>query len=77
MKELLDLLEERITRLLEETNGLRLENDRLRQELASGASLGEENRTLRDALAQEVSVRETATRRIDELLSRLKERIPE
>ena len=78
MKELLDLLEERIGGLLEETHSLRLENDRLRQELATGtSSLTEENHALRDALAQEQTVRETATHRIDALLLRLKERLPE
>jgi cell division septum initiation protein DivIVA len=78
MKELLDLLEERVSVLLEETRTLRQENKRLLLELTNtSASLKEENRMLREALAREQSVKETATQRIDARLSRLKERLPE
>ena len=72
MKELLDLLEERVASLLVETHTLRQENERLRRELQeSAAPLAEENTTLRAALTEERSVRETAVQRIDALLHRI------
>ncbi len=78
MKELLDLLEERVTALLQETQALRQENETLRRELSDKtAPLAEENRSLHDALAQEQAIKETAAKRIDALLLRITERIPE
>lgn len=78
MKELLDLLEERVTALLEEVRSLRLENDQLRRDLADKiAPLAEENASLQEALLQEQITRETAADRIDALLRRLSEHKPE
>ena len=78
MKELLDLLEERVTSLLEETDALRQENTQLQRDLAEKTgSLAEENSALREALAQERTARETAASRIDALLQRLTTRLPE
>ena len=78
MKELLDLLEERVTSLLEETHALKQENARLRRELVEKTGpLAEENAALQEALAQERNARETAANRIDALLQRLTRHMPE
>lgn len=78
MNELLDLLEERVTALLGEVRSLRLENNQLRRDLADKiAPLTEENASLKEALDQEQTTRETAARRIDALLRRLSEHKPE
>ena len=78
MKELLDLLEERVNSLLGEVQALRRENDQLRRDLADKvAPLADENASLKNALAEEQTTRETAARRIDALLRRLSERMPE
>ena len=78
MKELLDLLEERVTALLRETQALKQENENLRRELTEKTvPLAEENRSLHDALAQEQAVKEAAAKRIDALLLRITERLPE
>ena len=72
MKELLDLLEERVTALLDEVRALQQENAQLKQDLTDKLGpLTEENSALRDALAQEQTARETAANRIDALLQRL------
>ncbi len=78
MKELLDLLDERVTSLLEEVHGLRRKNEQLRQDLAGKIGpLEKENATLKEALAQERAAKETAAERIDTLLQRLTKRMPE
>ena len=78
MKELLDLLEERVTSLMEEVHALRQENTQLRQALEDqSTSLAEENTVLREALSQEHTVREMAANRIDALLQRLTRQMPE
>lgn len=78
MKELLDLLEERVTSLVEETDALRQKNTQLQQDLAEKTgSLAEENSALREALAQERTAREAAASRIDALLQRLTKHLPE
>ena len=72
MKELLDLLDERVASLMQEVDVLRQENTNLRREMAEQAApLVSENQTLRDALSQEKAVREAAAGRIDALLNRL------
>lgn len=72
MKELLDLLEERVGALMDEVQILQRENVQMKQNLADiTGPLTEENSALRDALAQEQSARETAASRIDTLLQRL------
>ncbi|GHV50552.1 hypothetical protein FACS1894168_1830 [Deltaproteobacteria bacterium] len=78
MNEILDLLEKRVIALVEEVRGLKRENARLRQELNDKIGpLAEENASLQKALAQEKSTRETAAKRIDALLQRVTERVPE
>ena len=78
MKELLDLLEERVTSLLGEVDAVRRENARLRRDLTEKAGLlAEENATLKEALAQERTARENAANRIDSLLQRLAKHMPE
>ncbi len=78
MKELLDLLDERVTSLLEEVHVLRQENAQLQRDLSEKTgSLAEENSALREALAQERNARETAANRIDALLQRLTKHMPE
>lgn len=78
MKELMDLLEERVISLVEEMDALRRENVQAKQDLAEKTgSLEEENAALREALSQERAARETAARRIDALLQRLAKYLPE
>ena len=78
MKELLDLLDERVTSLLEEVHGLRQENEQLWQDLTDKIDpLEKENAALKEALAQERTAKETAAERIDALLQRLTKRTPE
>lgn len=78
MKELLDLLDEGVTSLMEEVRTLRRENNQLRQDMAElTGPLTEENAALHKALAEEQNTRETAVQRIDALLQRLTDRIPE
>ncbi len=78
MKELLDVLDERVASLLREIDALRQENAQLRQGLAEKTgSLAEENAALQEALAQERIAKQTAASRIDSLLQRLAEHMPE
>lgn len=78
MKELLDMLEARVASLLDERDHLRQEIETLRGELERAEGpLQEEVSSLREELAREKAVREVATQRIDALLLRVKERIPE
>lgn len=78
MKELLDLLDERVGSLLRETDALRQENAQLRQNLAERTgSLAEENTVLQEALAQERAAKEMAANRIDSLLQCLAKHMPE
>ncbi len=78
MKELLDLLDERVTSLLEEVHGLRRENEQLRHDLTDKTDpLEKENAMLKEALAQERTAKETAAERIDGLLQRLTKRMSE
>ena len=78
MKELLDMLEERVTSLMEEMHALRLDNERLQRDLAEKTGpLAEENATLKEALSQERTAKETAANRIDALLQRLTKHMPE
>ena len=58
--ELLDLLEQRVGSLLDEVAALRVENRRLREEVAAGQHKDEEIRALRDEAAQEKQVRAPA-----------------
>lgn len=69
--ELLDLLEQRVGSLLDEVAALRVENRRLREEVAAGQHKDEEIRALRDEAAQEKQVREQALTRVDALLRRI------
>ncbi len=69
--ELLDLLEQRVGSLLDEVAALRVENRRLREEVAAGQHKDEEIRALRDEVAQEKQVREQALTRVDALLRRI------
>ena len=69
--ELLDLLEQRVESLLDEAAALRVENRRLREEVAAGQHKDEEIRALRDEVAQEKQVREQALTRVDALLRRI------
>ena len=72
MKEILDLLEERVRILMDEMETLRRENDRLRKDLAANATaLAEENAALKAALDQERNTREAAALRIEALVQRL------
>ncbi len=78
MKELLDLLDERVTSLLEEVHGLRRKKEQLLQDMADKIDpLEKENAMLKEALAQERTTRETAAERIDTLLQRLTKHMPE
>lgn len=78
MKELLDTLEAKIVALLEERDSLHRELGELRGEQARAVEpLRQEIASLKEELATEQAVRETATQRIDALLLRVKERIPE
>jgi FtsZ-binding cell division protein ZapB len=78
MKELLDQLELKISTLLDERDALRKELEELRGEQARALPpLREEITALKKELAEEQAVREAATQRIDALLLRVKERIPE
>lgn len=75
--ELLNLLEERVQALVAQTERLRDENRRL--ELASSEGLQslhglqEENRLLKESLAQEQRLKDEVLERIDALLERLKD----
>ena len=69
--ELLDLLEQRVGSLLDEVAALRVENRRLREEVAAGQHKDEEIRALRDEAAQEKQVREQALMRVDAMLRRI------
>lgn len=78
MNEILDLLEQHVLSLLEETDALRRENARLQRDLTEKTGLlAEEKSALQEALAQEKAARETAAERINALLQRLTERKPE
>jgi len=78
MNEILDLLERRVHSLLDEMSALQREKDELRRDLTEKTGhLAEENASLKEALAQEKTARETAAERINALLQRLTERMPE
>ncbi len=78
MNELLDQLEAKMIGLMDQCEALRRDNDMLRQEFDRTLTpLRQEVETLREELARERSVREATTQRIDALLLRVKERIPE
>lgn len=78
MKELLDLLENHVTSLMEATNTLQQENIQLKQDIVKKTeSLAEENAALREALVQERTAREAAAGRIDVLLQRLTKHLQE
>lgn len=70
---MLEQLESKINELLETLAGLRKENARLRQEIATGTSAHEEEaRRLREELQQERDAKEAVLSRIDALLDKLK-----
>lgn len=72
------MLEERVSSLMEEAHALRQENKELKQDLTDKTGpLADENSALREALAQERTARETAANRVDALLQRLTQHIPE
>lgn len=80
MEELLDMLETRVLSLLDERDRLQAEIDTLRGELEreqAGGPLREKITELQAELAREQVVREVAAQRIDALLLRVRERIPE
>ena len=78
MKELLDLLEERVTSIMEEVHILRQENMQLRQDSTIKIEqMAEEVAELREALSKERDVKEMAANRIDTLLQRLTKQITE
>ena len=72
--ELLDLLENRISDLLERLERLEGENRRLNNELTQGRdTLLAENQSLKAALEEEKDNKAVVLRRIDALLARLKD----
>lgn len=75
--ELLDLLEKRISTLMEELAHLRHENGQLREELsathATYAQQQAEVASLKEALVQEGQLKDTVLERIEFLLQRLKD----
>ncbi len=76
--ELLDLLENRISDLLERLERLEGENRRLNNELTQGRdTLLAENQSLKAALEEEKDNKAVVLRRIDALLSRLKDQTGE
>ena len=78
MKELLDLLEERVSSLMDEVHALRQENAQLRRDMTEKtAPLVEQNSVLQEALDQERNTREAAAKRLDALLQRLNEHMPD
>lgn len=78
MNEILDLLEQRVHSLLDEMNVLQRENDQLQRDLTEKTGhLMEENASLKEALAREKTARETAAERVNALLQRLTDRMPE
>lgn len=76
--ELLDLLENRISDLLERLERLEGENRRLNNELTQGRdTLLAENQSLKAALEEEKDNKAVVLRRIDALLARLKDQTGE
>jgi cell division septum initiation protein DivIVA len=76
--ELLDLLENRISDLLERLESLESENKRLKGELMQGRdTLLAENQSLKTALEDEKNNKAVVLRRIDVLLSKLKDQAGE
>lgn len=75
--ELLNLLEERVQALVTQTERLRAENHRLESASSEGQgalhALQEENRMLKESLAQEQRLKDEVLERIDALLERLKD----
>lgn len=69
--ELLELLEQRVEALLMEVEGLRDENRRLHEEMATLRHSVEDADELRRQLAQEQEVRADALNRVDRLLKRI------
>ena len=75
--ELLDLREERVLDLVNETCRMRVEYRRMMQDTsgqtAEVQALREENRILKESLAQEQKIKDEVLQRIDTLLERLKD----
>lgn len=75
--ELLDMLEARVAGLMAEVERLRMENQRIAatssETVAARQTLQEENRRLRDDLAQEQQLKDEVLERIDALLARIKD----
>lgn len=73
--ELLNLLEERVDGLVAELEMLRSENRRIvaasAEAVAGYQALQEENRSLREALAQEQQLKDEVLERVDAILGRL------
>ncbi len=79
--EILNLLEERVIRLMQELERVRKENGQILQEGSEQAaklqaeldSMREENQLLKDLLAEEEQVKDNVLQRVDSLLERLKD----
>ena len=72
------MLETRVAALLDDRDQLRQENSALQGALEQAvAPLQEEINMLKDELAREKTMREVAVQRIDTILLRVKERMPE
>lgn len=74
--ELLTQLEERIGVLLSRMDSLTAENAELKARLEGSFSIEEENKKLKEAVAEERRKNELALGRVDAILARLKE-LPE
>ena len=74
--ELFAQLEERIGVLLSRMDSLTAENAELKARLEGSCSLEEENKNLKEAIAEERRKNELALDRVDAILARLKE-LPE
>lgn len=75
--ELLDLLEQRVSDLLDEMVSLRVENRRLREDVAASQHKTIEIAELQQKLEQERQVREQALSRVDALLRRIQDGLDE
>ena len=70
--ELLDLLESRMDSLVTEVEYLRKENAKFREDASVGlTALAEENKYLKQVLAEEQQLKDAVLKRVDGLLSRL------
>ena len=70
--ELLEQLEERVTALVSRMESLAAENAALKARMQASSSCEEENRALKEAVAEERRKNEAALARVDAILQRIR-----